>query len=75
MDSYIVTILPGGRITIPAAIRKNLDLRPGDALIWFEQDRELHFRKAQPHELEALGAQTDGKTSFAPDIDRQSARD
>lgn len=51
MDSYTVNILPGGRITIPAAIRRSLDLHPGDALIWWLENRELHFRKAPPDEV------------------------
>ena len=46
MGSYVVTILPGGRITIPVAIRKDLDLHPGDTLVYWREGREIHFRKA-----------------------------
>lgn len=67
MDRYIVTILPGGRITIPAAIRKSLDLQPGDALIWFQQDGELRFRKAEPHELSNHNEQ-DGEATVDPSV-------
>lgn len=47
MERYVVTVLPGGRITIPTAIRRSLELQPGDALIWWWEGRELRFRKAQ----------------------------
>lgn len=51
MDRYSVTVLPGGRITIPAAIRRNLDLQAGDSLIWWREGRELRFRKARLDEI------------------------
>lgn len=51
MERYTGTVLPGGRITIPATIRRNLHLRPGDSLIWWEEDGELRFRKAAPGEV------------------------
>lgn len=60
MDRYVVTVLPGGRITIPATIRKELDLHPGDTLIWWRQGGAIHLRKAEP--------------SIAADQDEQNSR-
>jgi AbrB family looped-hinge helix DNA binding protein len=45
MERYIVTVLPGGRITIPAPVRRDLDLHAGDTLVWWWEGREVHFRK------------------------------
>lgn len=53
MKRYEVIVHPGGRITVPAAIRRNHDLQPGDVVTWFEQDGHLCFRKARPDELAA----------------------
>lgn len=53
MKRYEVMVHPGGRITVPATIRRNHDLQPGDVVIWFEQDDHLCFRKARPDELAA----------------------
>ncbi len=53
MKRYEVMVHPGGRITVPAAIRRHHDLQPGDVVIWFEQDDHLCFRKARPGELAA----------------------
>lgn len=45
MGRDIVSVLPGGRITIPAKIRRDLDLHPGDTLVWWWEGQEVHFRK------------------------------
>ena len=50
MKPYMAKVYPGGRMTVPATIRDAHDLRPGDVVIWFEQDDELCFRKATPDE-------------------------
>jgi AbrB family looped-hinge helix DNA binding protein len=73
LDRYVITILPGGRITIPAAIRRSLDLQTGDVLIWYMHNRELHFRKAKPHEADALSAGADDEEPLASDINHQSS--
>ncbi len=73
MDHHVVTILPGGRITIPAAIRRSLDLQPGDALVWYMQGRELHFRKAKSHEI-THHSEYEGHETADPSVnDHQSA--
>jgi AbrB family looped-hinge helix DNA binding protein len=59
MDSYVVTILPGGRITIPAAIRKNLNLHPGDTLEYWRDGREVYLRKAAADDPAAKAADAD----------------
>lgn len=69
MERYIVTVLPGGRITIPAKIRRDLNLHPGDTLVWWWEGREVHFRK----ETEADEIKTDSSVQVAteesaPDI-------
>jgi AbrB family looped-hinge helix DNA binding protein len=73
VDRYNVTILPGGRITIPAAIRKSLDIQTGDALIWFLQDGELHVRKAEPHEITNQHDHHGEATAGPPVHDHQSS--
>ncbi|HWV34889.1 MAG TPA: AbrB/MazE/SpoVT family DNA-binding domain-containing protein [Thermomicrobiales bacterium] len=45
MKWHAVTVLPGGRITIPADIRKSLDLQSGDTLTWSIDNGTIHFRK------------------------------
>ena len=55
MKRHSVKLHPGGRITVPAAIRRAHDLLPGDMVIWFEQNGELCFRKATPEELAEWG--------------------
>jgi AbrB family looped-hinge helix DNA binding protein len=59
MDSYVVTILPGGRITIPAAVRKDLDLHPGDTVEYWREGRDVYLRKAKPDKPASVGADTD----------------
>jgi AbrB family looped-hinge helix DNA binding protein len=51
VNTYVVTILPGGRITIPVAMRRSLGLRPGDTVLWWKQDGEIHLRKAEQGEI------------------------
>jgi AbrB family looped-hinge helix DNA binding protein len=57
MGSYVVTILPGGRITIPLAIRKELDLHPGDTLVYWLEGRKVYLRKVA--ELASLPVNND----------------
>ena len=59
MDSYVVTVLPGGRITIPAAIRKELDLHPGDTLVYWREGREVYLRKTKADEPASIAADAD----------------
>lgn len=73
MDTYVVRILPGGRITIPAAIRRMLDLHPGDSLVWLEQGGEIHIRKAEPSEI-ASGAANENSTASAESGNAQERR-
>lgn len=72
MDSYVVTILPGGRITIPVAIRKDLDLNPGDTLEYWRDGHEVYFRKAEADEPASVGTDTDD--SKAPATPRSDAK-
>lgn len=51
MSRQIVTVQKSGRFTLPVAIRRELDLQPGDSLVWSERDGEILFRKAEPHEV------------------------
>ena len=74
MDSYVVTILPGGRITIPAAIRRQLDLHPGETLIWRKQDGEIHLRKAEPDELVSGDEDTNSMHLTESNIDSEPQR-
>lgn len=57
MHRHIVTLHQSGRFTVPAAIRRELGLLPGDTLAWFEQDGDIFFRKAKPHELLEVNSQ------------------
>lgn len=75
MKRYDVTLHRGGRITIPAEIRQDLQLRSGDSVIWFEKDGQLCFRKAGSDERgersdQVIAGETTGsKDREAGDVD------
>lgn len=75
MDRHVVTVLPGGRITIPAAIRKELDLRPGDTLIWWRQDGAIHLRKAEPSVVADRDEQNSRPGATIADMLKKEAED
>lgn len=75
MNSYAVTILPGGRITIPAEVRKHLGLQPGDWMVWWHEGTELHLRKARTDEVRHRDHPTAGEAPSADDIDRTHAEE
>lgn len=75
MERYTVTVLPGGRITIPAAIRRDLDLHPGDALVWWEKGHEVHFRKADPGEIAPDTSHPIIGEASAPKADRTARKE
>lgn len=66
MEHFPVTVLPGGRITIPAKIRKHLNLQPGDTLIWSSRDGAIHFRKVEPGDAETPGKGEMGQSDPFP---------
>lgn len=67
MNRYIVTVHQGGRFTLPAAIRRELDLHPGDSVVWIERDGEILFRKARPDEFADVGTDAVRPASLGSD--------
>ena len=51
MNSYVIRILKGGRITIPVALRREMDIRPGDQVDFRTENGELFltFRRIEKH--------------------------
>lgn len=53
---YEMKISEGGRVVIPAAIRRSLDLNEGDTVVWDVLNGEVHLstRKKQLEKARAL---------------------
>ena len=49
-----VRVMPGGRVTIPAAIRKRLNLKTGDKICFIEQDGRVHIENAAVYAFEKI---------------------
>jgi antitoxin PrlF len=55
MRELVATITSKGRITVPALVRKQLGLGPGDTIAFvLERDGKLHVRPAQHPDLDSL---------------------
>lgn len=53
-NTYKVSINKDGRILIPSAIRKEIDIKPGDALIlYIDSQKEIHISSSR-NELQAI---------------------
>lgn len=46
-----VRVMPGGRVTIPAAIRKRLNLKTGDKICFIERDGRVRIENAAVYSL------------------------
>ena len=49
-----VRVMPGGRVTIPAAIRKQLDLKNVDRVCFIEQDGRVRIENAAVYAFEKI---------------------
>ena len=57
MESFMVNLGEGGRLVIPAPLRRALEIEPGDALVLTLGDRELRIttrRQAIVHAQETV---------------------
>lgn len=57
---YEMKVSEGGRVVIPAAIRRSLDLNEGDTVVWDMHNGEVHLstRKKQLEKARALFQQS-----------------
>ncbi len=57
---YEMKVSEGGRVVIPAPIRRSLDLSEGDTVVWDIQNGEVHLstRKKQLEKARALFQKT-----------------
>ncbi|MDR2574753.1 MAG: AbrB/MazE/SpoVT family DNA-binding domain-containing protein [Desulfovibrio sp.] len=51
----LAKVLPKGQITIPAAIRKKLDLKEGDKILFIEDGEGFRMFKASTRNLHGEG--------------------
>ena len=49
-----VRVMPGGRVTIPAEIRKRLNLKNGDTICFIEQDGRVRIENAAMYAFEKI---------------------
>ena len=49
-----VRVMPDGRVTIPAAIRKRLNLKTGDKICFIEQDGRVRIENAAMYAFEKI---------------------
>ncbi len=62
--------------TVPARVRKRLNLRPGDTLLFEEHERgTVCIRKAEPLDLEFLAALETTLSEWNSDNDERAYRD
>jgi antitoxin PrlF len=62
--------------TFPAAVRKSLHLKPGDTVIFEEQEAgTIRIRKAEPLDLEFLAALEGTLSEWSSDNDERAYRD
>jgi len=65
-----------GQATVPAPVRKKLDLKPGDTVVFEEVEKGLVcIRKAEPLDLEFLSALEQTLSEWNSDNDEQSYSD
>jgi antitoxin PrlF len=65
-----------GQVTVPAAARKKLNLKPGDTVVFEEVEKGLVcIRKAEPLDLEFLSALEQTLSEWTSDNDEQAYRD
>lgn len=53
---YAMKISEGGRVVVPAEIRKALDIKDGDTVLWELKDGEAHLTTRREHLMEAQKA-------------------
>ncbi len=61
--------------TIPAKVRRVLDLRAGEIIAFDIEGDEVHLRKATPVDLELAGALSDTLGEWSSDADDEAYRD
>ena len=61
--------------TIPAKVRKILDLRAGEVIAFDIEGEEVHLRKATPVDLEFAGALSKTLSEWSSDADEEAYRD
>ena len=65
-----------GQATVPAPVRRKLNLRPGDTIVFEEAETGLIcLRKAEPLDLEFLSALEKTLSEWNSEKDEQSYRD
>ncbi|MFZ2171109.1 MAG: AbrB/MazE/SpoVT family DNA-binding domain-containing protein [Methylococcaceae bacterium] len=70
MSSIIAQVSAGGRIVIPAEIRRKMDIHSGDQVILSYQDGELHIttRKQRMQQAKAIVKACAGNSSLAEQL-------
>jgi antitoxin PrlF len=64
------------RITIPVGVRRTLNLKPGDAVIFEESaPGTIRIRKAEPFDREFVSALADTLSEWNTDADDRAYRD
>ncbi len=70
MSFIVAQVSAGGRIVIPADIRRKMDIRSGDQVILSYQDGELHIttRKQRMQQAKAIVKSFAGNSSLAEQL-------
>ena len=61
--------------TIPARVRRALNLHAGEVVAFDIQGEEVHLRKATPVDLEFTGALSDTLSEWSSEADEEAYRD
>jgi antitoxin PrlF len=65
-----------GQATVPLAIRKRLNLKPGDTVIFEESEKgEVRIRRAEPLDLEFLSSLEKTLSEWNSENDEKAYRD